>query len=84
VTPQLAFIVGRVVRFYEVLVFIYVIMSWFPVRGILYDIYRVIGSVVEPYIGIFRRFIPPMGGLDFSPWAAILVLEFVRVALRLS
>jgi uncharacterized protein YggT (Ycf19 family) len=81
VSIQVYFIIERVLRFYEVLVFIYVIMSWFPVRGIFYDIYRVIGSVVEPYVGIFRRFIPPIAGLDFSPWAAILVLEFVRVAL---
>lgn len=75
-------IVDDVVRFYEVLIFVYVIMSWFPMRGILYDIYRTIGSLAEPYIGVFRRFIPPLGGLDFSPWAAILVLEFVRVALQ--
>ncbi|HEY5540715.1 MAG TPA: YggT family protein [Coriobacteriia bacterium] len=78
---QLLLILERVVRFYEVLVFIYVLMSWFPMRGIFYDIYRVIASVVEPYVGIFRRFIPPIAGLDFSPWAAILVLEFVIFAL---
>ena len=76
-----ALIILDVVRFYEVLIFIYVLMSWFPIRGIFYDIYRMLGSLAEPYIGIFRRFIPPMGGLDFSPFVAILVLEFVRVAL---
>ena len=74
-------IVVRVLRFYEVLIVVYTLMSWFPMRGMLYDIYRVVASVVEPYVGIFRRFIPPFGGLDFSPWAAILLLEFVNVAL---
>ena len=46
-------------------------------RRRLYDVYRVLGSLVEPYLGLFRRFIPPMGGMDFSPLVAILVLQFV-------
>ena len=78
----LLMILDDVVRFYEALIFIYVLMSWFPMRGIFYDIYRTLGSLADPYIGIFRRFIPPIAGFDFSPWAAILVLEFVRVALE--
>ena len=75
-------VVFQVVRFYEVLIVVYVLMSWFPVRGVFYDVFRVLGSLCEPYVGIFRRFIPAVGGLDFSPWVAILVLEFVRVALE--
>ena len=74
-------IIINVVNFYMILIVVYTIMSWFPMRGILYDIYRVLGSVVEPYVGVFRRFIPPFGGLDFSPWAAILVLQFAITAL---
>ena len=80
-TPQALGILFGIVRFYEVLIIAYVIMSWLPVRGFFYDVYRVLGSVVEPYVGIFRRIIPPVGGLDFSPWVAILVLYFVMVAL---
>jgi YggT family protein len=81
VSFAVASIVVQVVRFYELLIFVYVIMSWFPVRGMLYDVQNVLASVVEPYLGVFRRFIPAFGGIDFSPWAAILVLEFVKVAL---
>lgn len=69
------------IRFYELLIVVYVLMSWFPVRGMLYDVYSVLGSVVEPYLGIFRRVIPAFGGIDFSPWVAIIVLDFARVAL---
>jgi YggT family protein len=81
VSPDLFSIINTVLRFYEVLIVVYVLMSWFPMRGMLYDVYRVLASVVEPYVGIFRRFIPPFGGLDFSPWVAILVLEFANVAI---
>jgi uncharacterized protein YggT (Ycf19 family) len=33
-------------------------------------------DVTEPYLGLFRRFIPPMGAIDLSPIVAILVLQF--------
>jgi uncharacterized protein YggT (Ycf19 family) len=31
-------------------------------------------DVVEPFLRIFRRLIPPLGGLDLSPMLAILAL----------
>jgi YggT family protein len=34
-------------------------------------------DVCEPYLSIFRRFIPPLGPLDLSPLIGILVLNFV-------
>ena len=34
-------------------------------------------DVSEPYLSIFRRFIPPIGPLDISPIVAILVLQIV-------
>jgi uncharacterized protein YggT (Ycf19 family) len=34
-------------------------------------------DVCEPYLGIFRRFIPPIGPVDVSPIVAILVLQIV-------
>ncbi len=71
---QLAQILAGVVQFYGFLIFAYVLMSWFPIRGIVADIYQVIGSLVEPYLGLFRRIIPPIGTLDISPMVAYFVL----------
>ena len=36
-------------------------------------------DVSEPYLGLFRRFIPPIGPIDISPIVAIFVLNIVRV-----
>lgn len=35
-------------------------------------------DVCEPYLRLFRRFIPPLGMLDLSPIIAIFVLYIVR------
>ena len=34
-------------------------------------------DVCEPYLRLFRRFIPPLGPLDLSPIVAIIVLQIV-------
>jgi YggT family protein len=34
-------------------------------------------DVTEPYLGLFRRFIPPIGPVDISPIVAILLLSIV-------
>ncbi|HEY3318812.1 MAG TPA: YggT family protein [Coriobacteriia bacterium] len=80
---SIAGLVSRLISFYEILIVIYVLMSWFPIRGgIALDIYRVLGSICEPYIGLFRRILPQAAvggaGLDFSPLVAILVLSAVQ------
>lgn len=77
----IANIIRAVGGFYGLLIFVYVLMSWFPARGIVYDVYQVIGSLVEPYLGLFRRVIPPMGNIDLSPIIAYFVLQFLVNAL---
>jgi len=69
--------IAAVGQFYGLLIFVYVLMSWFPMRGALYDIYKVVGSVTEPYLGLFRNLIPPIGNFDFSPLVAYFVLQMV-------
>jgi uncharacterized protein YggT (Ycf19 family) len=68
-------IVTTLIQFYAFLIIAYVLMSWFPLSGVFADLFGVLGSVCEPYLGLFRRIIPPMGALDISPIVAILVLN---------
>lgn len=69
-------LVVQLVNFYEILIIAYILMSWIrPTEGLLGDIYRVLGTLTEPWLGIFRRFIPPIGMVDVSPIVAILVLN---------
>lgn len=64
---------------YTTIIFAYVIMSWIPnSTGIVGDIYRVLGKICDPYLNLFRRLIPPIGGMvDITPIFALLVLQLV-------
>lgn len=65
---------------YVACILIYILMSWLPnhQNGIIGDIYRALGSICEPFLGIFRRIIPPIGGmLDISPIFAIIVVQLI-------
>ena len=46
--------------------------------GLVADTVGVLDSVCGPWLNLFRRFIPPMGGVDFSPVVAIIALQLVQ------
>lgn len=72
------------VDLYVGLIIIYVLMSWIPnPHGVIYDVYTALGTLCEPYMGLFRRIIPPIGMIDFSPIVAIIVLQFIARAIAI-
>lgn len=79
----LVMIVMRLIDFYQLLIVIWCILSWFPrpSGGVLADIVGAIDTLVSPYVNLFRRFLPPFGGLDFSPFLAIMGLYLLEKVL---
>lgn len=73
-------VVKTLIDFYSFLVLAYCLLTWFPIRSgsLLEDIGMVLQSIVGPYLNLFRRFLPPMGGIDWSPVLAILVLNMLE------
>ena len=61
---------------YFLLIFGYILMSWIRMPYSVWGnrIQRFLYDVVDPYLRIFRRFIPPLGPLDISPVVAIFAL----------
>ena len=68
---------------YLICIIAYIIASWLPLpyNTALNRIQRFLYDVVDPYLRLFRRFIPQfnMGGLglDLSPIVAIITLTIV-------
>ena len=67
-------IVNRLVGIYSILLIIYILMSWVPsTRETGFG--RFLEKICEPYLGFFRKLIPPFGMIDFSPIVALFVLN---------
>ncbi|WCN39008.1 YggT family protein [Aneurinibacillus uraniidurans] len=67
-------------KIYYFMIIVYILMSWVPqVRET--SLGEILGKLVEPYLEIFRRFIPPLGVIDISPIVALIALQFAQSGL---
>ncbi len=70
---------------YIILILIRVLISWvprMPYNPALRSVLDFVTQTTDPYLNVFRRIIPPIGGggfgLDLSPMIGILVLFVLR------
>ena len=73
----LASTVAQFLQIYMVLIFIRILLSWFPNINWFDPPFSVLSQLTDPYLNIFRSLIPPLGGIDFSAIIAIFLLQFV-------
>jgi YggT family protein len=68
------------VAVYILLLFAYILTSWIrlPYSPWLNRVQRFLYDVCDPYLRIFRRFIPPLGPLDLSPMVGVIVLILLK------
>jgi len=67
-------ILVTVIQLYSLVVVIRVLLTWFPpLTGTV--LYEFLADLTDPYLNLFRRMIPPVGMIDYSPIIAILALE---------
>ena len=77
--------VGALFLVYIILILIRVLMSWIPrmpYNPVLRAVLDFVTETTDPYLNLFRRIIPPIGGggfgLDLSPMIGIVVLYVLR------
>ncbi|WP_010301730.1 YggT family protein [Kurthia senegalensis] len=64
-------------QIYWFAIIIYILMSWLP--GLQNSAFgRLLDKIVDPYLSIFRKFIPTIGMIDISPIVALLALNFIQ------
>ena len=71
---------------YTLTIIAYILTSWLrlPYSPTLNRIQRFLYDVCEPYLRVFRRFLPSLGALDLSPMVALIVLWLVsEIVIRL-
>jgi YggT family protein len=69
------------INIYSVLIFVRLLLTWFPAIEWMQQVASVLSPVTDPYLNIFRNLIPPVGGFDLSPMLAIFALSAVSSVL---
>jgi YggT family protein len=84
VRDDIAGYVRAIITVYTLLIIAYILSSMFfafggrvPYARWSSAILGFLRDVCEPYLAIFRRFIPPLGPIDLSPIVAIFLLQIV-------
>ena len=74
-------IIYTIIHAFSVILLVYCILSWFPnsrESGLIGDLYRLLGKIVDPLLNLIRKVIPPIGGtIDISPIIAMIALEAI-------
>ncbi len=60
------------------IIFLKVLLSWFPNINWWNQPFKFINDVAEPLLTPFRKLIPPIGGLDLSPIAALITISLMQ------
>ncbi len=84
VRSDIADFLGTLIGVYTLIILAYIVINLIFAFGARPGYHRWLDAVLtflrdvsEPYLRIFRSFIPPLGPLDLSPIVAILVLRIV-------
>jgi YggT family protein len=74
-------VLQQTIAIYSVLLIIRIILTWFPTIDWYSQPFATLSQLTDPYLNLFRSIIPPLGGLDFSPILAIILLRIVSTIL---
>ena len=82
-------IVNNIFYFFYLIIILRIFLTWIPSIDWNQQPIKAIREVTDMYLDIFRRFIPPAGGIDFSPIIALIALNVlwtiaVEIATRIT
>jgi YggT family protein len=74
-------VVGLVVNIYFFALLAMIILSWIA-PGSRHPALLLLFQLTEPVMAPFRKMLPNMGGLDFSPILVFILINIIQIALR--
>jgi YggT family protein len=71
-------LVSDVAQVLALLIIVRAVLSWIPSVDYRHPVIRAIIRITDPVLLPIRRVVPPLGGLDVTPIAALLLIEVAR------
>jgi len=63
---------------YQLLLIVRILLTWFQGMEWASQVASFLSPVTDPYLNVFRSFIPPLGGIDLSPILAFFALSIIQ------
>lgn len=70
--------INNIFNLYFFLIILRIFLSWVPSVRWEKQPWNTLREITDIYLNLFRRWIPPLGNLDFSPIVALIVLQVVQ------
>lgn len=74
-------LLGVLVNIYFFALLAMIVLSWVAPAGNNPALF-LLHQITEPVMAPFRKIVPPMGGLDFSPIVVFILINIIQIALR--
>lgn len=79
--PVVLRLLSLTLNIYFFAILIQALMSWLNPNP-NHPMTRILGQLTDPILRPFRRFIPPIAGMDLSPLAALIVIQVINIFLK--
>jgi YggT family protein len=70
-------VLSATISIYSTLLLIRIFLTWFPMIDWSSSPWSILSQLTDPYLDLFRSFLPTFGGIDFSPILALMTLSFL-------
>jgi YggT family protein len=74
-------LISDVAQLLALLVIVRALLTWVPSVDYGHPVIRAIVRVTDPVLQPIRRLVPPLGGIDVTPIAALLLIQVARYLL---
>lgn len=81
---KISVILSYLFQIYAWLLIVRCFLTWIPNIDWEKPFFKKLAAYTDIYLFAFRKFIPSIGGLDFSPIVAIILLQFCAQAICLA
>lgn len=75
--------INNLFNLYFYIIIVRIFLTWIPSIDWWKQPWQTLAQITDIYLNLFRKFIPPVGGLDLSPIVALIALQILQYLINI-